>query len=247
MLRLSSRNAPIRLLSLTIGTEILLRRNFMMSGCGTPISRSISQLQALHRATTVCPLNAMAWRRLDRLRTPHDTMLVDDAQFGPNGFGVGDEVYIAGLFGFATGTRSNSPILRVGNLAMIPSDRVETRGRYGAMEAYLIEARSLGGLSGAPVFVRETVSLEEPTGPYDRFDQHRPQFHASGRFYILGIAQGHWDIPASELNNCYPQTAGRSEGINIGIAIVTPARKIKDVLDGQYFASNRLEHVRRRE
>jgi hypothetical protein len=51
-----------------------------------------------------------------------DYMLVEDVQFSPNGIGVGDEVYIAGLFGFASGDVNNSPILRVGNLTMIPQE-----------------------------------------------------------------------------------------------------------------------------
>jgi hypothetical protein len=111
------------------------------------------------------------------------------------------------------------------------------------MEAYLIEARSIGGLSGGLVLVRETVPLKAPKGPYDRFDQPKPQFHGSGKFYVLGCAQGHWDIPAPQLNDVEPDAVGKKQGVNIGIAIVTPARKIRDIIHGEHFTQHREETV----
>jgi hypothetical protein len=177
-----------------------------------------------------------------------DYLLVEDRQFGLDGIGIGDEVYVAGLFPFATGERANSPILRTGNLAMIPhaGDRIYTGENYGDMEAYLIEARSISGISGGPVFVRETIALKRakgPKGPYDRFDQRKPQAHASGKFYVLGVAQGHWDIPARQLNNPKPTRAKSKQGVNIGVAIVTPARKLRDILYGDHFTKQREDHV----
>ncbi len=63
--------------------------------------------------------------------------------------GLGDEVFITGLFGYVAGSQKNIPIVRVGNIAMMPDEKVPTEGE--PMEAYLIEARSMGGLSGSPV------------------------------------------------------------------------------------------------
>ncbi|MGA2555914.1 MAG: hypothetical protein ABSG04_06525, partial [Verrucomicrobiota bacterium] len=67
------------------------------------------------------------------------------------GLGIGDEVCMVGLFSFHEGQSRNHPILRIGNIAMLPDERIKTS--MGEMEAYLIEARSIGGLSGSPVFV----------------------------------------------------------------------------------------------
>lgn len=64
--------------------------------------------------------------------------------------GIGDEIFITGLFANYTGEHRNVPILRVGNLAAYPQERVQVQGVE--MDAYLIEARSIGGLSGSPVF-----------------------------------------------------------------------------------------------
>jgi hypothetical protein len=88
-----------------------------------------------------------------------EAMFIREMQFeGNTGIGIGDEIFIAGLFHFVYGKQSNSPIIRIGNIAMLPNERVYSR-EYGFMEAYLIEARSLGGISGSPVFVRGTVNI----------------------------------------------------------------------------------------
>lgn len=67
--------------------------------------------------------------------------------------GAGDEVFLTGLFSQHYGQQKNLPIIRTGSIALISDEKIETKTPYGAMEAYLIEARSVGGLSGSPVFV----------------------------------------------------------------------------------------------
>jgi hypothetical protein len=49
------------------------------------------------------------------------------------------------------GRHQNVPIVRVGNFASYPAEQIQTG--FGRMDAFLIEARSIGGLSGSPVFV----------------------------------------------------------------------------------------------
>jgi hypothetical protein len=64
--------------------------------------------------------------------------------------GIGDEVVIIGAFVGRVGHKSNIPIVRIGNIAAMPEEPVE----FGSPRrpAYLIETRSLGGISGSPVF-----------------------------------------------------------------------------------------------
>jgi hypothetical protein len=66
--------------------------------------------------------------------------------------GVGDEVFIVGLFRSHSGHERNRPIVRVGNIAAMRDEPVWTR-YAGHTDAYLIEAMSIGGLSGSPVYV----------------------------------------------------------------------------------------------
>jgi len=81
--------------------------------------------------------------------------------------GIGDEVFATGLFTAVPGTTRNMPIVRHGNIAMLPSEQIQTD--LGYADVYLVEAHSIGGLSGSPVFVRHTLALnvERPGGSRD--------------------------------------------------------------------------------
>src|SRR5207249_4040069 len=81
--------------------------------------------------------------------------------------GIGDAVLISGLFAYLGGEKRNLPIVRMGNIAMmpgterIPVERHKVRGRtIEDVEGYLIEVRSRSGMSGSPCFVRATIKAE---------------------------------------------------------------------------------------
>jgi hypothetical protein len=159
---------------------------------------------------------------------PEDFVL--DKHFGQEGIGIGDEVFSVSLFGFSGKRFTASPLVRVGNLAMITTERISFK-KYGAAEVYLIEARSIGGMSGAPVFVSETKELKVP-GVDPNGKQITMQLKAQGSFGLLGVVHGHWEIDKSDLNLALPAAVER-EGVNVGIAIVTPAKKVLDLLNSQ--------------
>jgi hypothetical protein len=138
----------------------------------------------------------------------------------PN-IGIGDDVFITGLFTLAQGSTRNMPIVRMGNIAMMPEDKIPTR-KYGDIDAYLIEARSTGGVSGSPVFVRETVN----TG---RAVPRTTLQGISDKFQLLGLMHGHWDIDPAKINDM--AIKGVDIGVNLGIAIVIPADKILEVIN----------------
>jgi hypothetical protein len=46
---------------------------------------------------------------------------------------------------------------------------------------------------------------------------------------LLGLMQGHWDVTESEINKF--QLNNNPRGVNVGLAIVTPAAKIIEVLN----------------
>ena len=79
-------------------------------------------------------------------------MVATDKVINDNAIGVGDEVFLTGLFANHIGQQRNLPIIRVGNIALMPEEPVQ-HPSLGPIDAYLIEARSIGGLSGSPVFV----------------------------------------------------------------------------------------------
>lgn len=135
---------------------------------------------------------------------------------------VGDEVFVTGLFTRAPGQNRNMPIVRHGNLAMIPEEQIQTE--IGFTDVYLIEGRSIGGLSGSPVFVRRTEIMKVQLA-----DKRITEIWVPGPFKLLGLMQGHWDIKESEMNKAAIHHV-QKHGVNLGIAIVTPATKILDIL-----------------
>ena len=50
--------------------------------------------------------------------------------------GTGDEVFIVGLFAPATGSKRNQPIVRMGNIEMMPDEPIPSS--MGNIDAYLI-------------------------------------------------------------------------------------------------------------
>lgn len=156
---------------------------------------------------------------LDAARISVETFYVKES--APS-IGTGDEVFITGLFSLAKGRKRNMPIVRMGNIAMMPEDKIPVRG-FGEMDAYLIEARSTGGVSGSPVFVRETIKT-----PRASLGAGVPVQGVGHAFFLLGLMHGHWDIDPADINN--PIIRGLPEGVNLGIAIVVPALTIMEVM-----------------
>ena len=137
--------------------------------------------------------------------------------------GIGDAVYSTGLFTPAPGTARNVPIVRVGNIAMMPGEQIQTE--LGFADVYLVEARSLGGVSGAPVFVRPTIDFKVT----DVRGKQRNAFAAGLGFMLIGLMHGHWDIRESEMNKAFFDH-DRKRGVNMGIAMVVPANKILETI-----------------
>lgn len=156
------------------------------------------------------------------------TMFLTEEVIAKDTIGPGDEVFMTGLFTHLWGMFRNRPIVRVGNLAMLPEyDKVQTA--MGFMPAYLIEARSIGGLSGSPVFVTETLGMKNEAGEI---------LAGGGPFYFMGLMHGHWDIPPEAKNDIPTDQEG---AVNMGIAIVVPAITILEVLNQEELMEKRRQ------
>ena len=150
--------------------------------------------------------------------------------------GIGDEVYSVGLFTEIDNSERNIPILRHGNIAMMPGQQIQTE--LGYADAYLIEARSIGGMSGSPVFVRPSGHL-----PFGTHSDGSPRtiMGVVDHTQLLGIVHGHWDVKENEINE-YPVTQDRKRGVNYGIAIVVPAIKLIEILNRNDLSELRMRH-----
>jgi hypothetical protein len=123
------------------------------------------------------------------------------------GIGVGYEVGLAGLFVHHQGLNRNIPIVRSGNIAAMPEEPVSTR--IGPITALLVEIRSVGGLSGSPVFTETAEGV-----------------------WLIGLVHGHFGQRASDLDISVEDSnpSFQEESINAGIAIVVPADRIRETL-----------------
>jgi hypothetical protein len=137
--------------------------------------------------------------------------------------GVGDEIHAIGLFSKAPGVHSNMPIVRTGNIAMMPTEQIQTD--LGYTDVYLVEARSIGGMSGSPVFVRPSFRQHQK----NESGEIVPGFLHGPGDTLLGMVHGHWAIREEDINK--PSFShDRKRGVNYGIAVVVPAQKIYETL-----------------
>jgi hypothetical protein len=156
--------------------------------------------------------------------------IVETRQIGP-----GDEVFFCGLFSAHPGRIKAQPIVRWGNISMMPREPVKVERADGTthlIDAYLIEARSWGGQSGSPAFVffppdRHLGYLELPMsrGPGTLGAEHLP--------LLLGVVQGHFnlrqDIAFEEDANVTAHVP-----VNSGIAVVVPAQRVVALIEDQF-------------
>jgi hypothetical protein len=92
----------------------------------------------------------------------------------------------------------------------------------------------MGGFSGAPVFVRESIEV-----PNVVVGGEPIRTHAYGRIYLLGIMHGHWDLArAQSVNESLPEAEPHS-GVNMGIAIVTPIDRVEELLESDTLREQR--------
>lgn len=147
---------------------------------------------------------------------PED-MFATDERIQKYNIGIGDEITCPGLYTRFTGAAKHTPILRSGTVAMMSHDRIPLK-RYGPAEVYLAEGRSIGGLSGSPVFVRDTQHIQIDT------EDETQRLYGLGSFHLLGLIHGHWELPIGFEGGEQPAA------VNEGISIIVPATKILDIL-----------------
>ncbi len=168
-------------------------------------------------------------RQVDYLTIP-DTMTATDEVIRRESIGIGDEVFLTGLFVNHYGQNRNLPIVRMGTIALMPEERIATRF-FGEIEAYLVEARSIGGLSGSPVFVH-LGGVREGT------------LNFPVKWHWLGLMHGHWDFPLdSSDTDLVTEDTPEKEAVNMGIAIVIPATQIMEIINQPMEKKSREEAI----
>ena len=148
--------------------------------------------------------------------------IIDESIISEENINIGDEIFIAGVFSkYHEETSNIIPIMRFGNISAMIEEKVRVKD-IGLIDAYLIETHSIGGLSGSPVF----INIE--SGRYDNKGNFKLTFRNEYKFYLLGIITAHFDWKTESGEAGIEE---KIENINMGIAVVTPATKIRETLN----------------
>lgn len=137
----------------------------------------------------------------------------------------GSEVFFSGLFTPFIGDQRNYPVVRLGRVALITSEKISWAGQK--MDLYLTESASYGGNSGSPVFFylgsdRDPGSLI--VGP--------PVLRLAG--VMMGTFLDAQPVRVVE------QAQREISVANMGISAVVPAYKLREILFGSELVKQRL-------
>jgi len=156
-----------------------------------------------------------------------------DAFLGEHEVGAGDQVFFVGLFSSFPGMTRNQPILRFGRISLMPDEPVSIRrdvddpdSRFD-VDAYLVESRSWGGDSGSPVFIHWP-----PPAPGALAGTPPPPAH------LLGLVHGHYS-QEEDVAFVGDILGSGKVSMNLGVAIVIPAKKILALLNDEDFVKDR--------
>lgn len=193
------------------GGEPCLRVNRRGKGAEIVRLRGAKWLRPRDRGSDVAvvrwsPPNILDWATVER------TTLVTPEVVDREHIGIGDDLFMVGLFTRRAGTSRNEPIVRTGIIAAAPSEPI-LNGRTGKpmKGCYLAELRSIGGLSGSPVYVYLAS---------DRVDWATKKHRKASSFFLFGVVHGHWPLDKSKF--IATNYGDGDEPLNTGIAVISP-------------------------
>ncbi len=140
------------------------------------------------------------------------------------GIGIGDEIFIVGLFRKMAGRARITPIVRTGHIAMKASEPILTKN-YGEARLHLVEAFSTAGLSGSPVFVHETVYFPY----YDMEMQKQSVAMTLGKTHLLGLLHG--TIPIETIVELAGAVSDPNQKWHSGISMVVPSEQLLEIFN----------------
>jgi len=164
------------------------------------------------------------------MRSTAATEFVQERQIGP-----GDDVYFSGLLVHHPGRTQIQPIARIGNIAAMPVDPIQLT--TGEDTVALVEARSVGGLSGSPVFLHLPFFRDQPEGIMTIVvSPGGANADSGGDSRLFGVMHGFYPVRQNDPDH----VSGGDENLNTGIAVVVLVDRILELL-------NKSDQVRERD
>jgi hypothetical protein len=146
--------------------------------------------------------------------------------------GIGDEIVISGLFTRLAEKPRNIPIVRFGNIAALPEERLADVNTGLSYRGFLAEVRSIGGISGSPVFAYlgpERVPPTKDMRPDKRF------------LMLIGIVRGHWRHNEPGIGKTGSAFSDELDRVNWGIGAITPISDLLEIIYGDQLMAERKE------
>jgi hypothetical protein len=178
----------------------------------------------------VCPIDL---KHFDIRRTTiPEEMFITKEEIADERISPGDEAFFIGRYADHGGTTENTPTVRFGLVSQVGGEHVPQERQSGLrlQESILVEARSLSGYSGSPVFAYRgsRFGIIKDT-EYARLTVI-PQI--SLPLYLLGINWGHhpWRESVRDKKTGSPVTTGEYVAGNSGMTMTVPAWKLLEVL-----------------
>lgn len=160
-----------------------------------------------------------------------EEMLLTSEKLKKQNIGVGNEVHIVGLYRIFPGQARNFPVVHTGHIAMAPPDECvpmidRNTQLLSYVNAYLIEAQTLEGLSGSPVFVRHSWELRQGD---------RVAF-MHGDIALLGMWISAWDAPPAQILSVTHRDAQK---VPVGMGLAMPSEKMIELFNLDEVRSHR--------
>ncbi len=190
----------------------------------------------------LCPIGLDIEHKFSCVST---TAILTEKTIGQFDIGPGDDVFMVGRFVNHEGTQRNTPSLRFGNIAQMPFEPITADG-LPPQESFLVEAKSLPGYSGSPVFVylppqpdlSQYPMLQEAVAKGDAqfsgINPKRVAINLRAGPWLLGVDWCH----LRTLEKVWSRQTGKPVSpewyvkSNTGMSGVVPAWKILDILEG---------------
>ena len=147
--------------------------------------------------------------------------------------GVGDEVVAIGLYTSHYGVTKNIPVTRIGNIALLPEEPVRIPGGHYA-DAYLIELRTIAGLSGSPVFVNTpTVQVRDGQLKYvkDGIPEALNPLGVLVAYHVVESAEDQVGVPRYQGQEDAGTIRDSIDQRNTGFGVVIPIEHILDLVE----------------
>lgn len=148
--------------------------------------------------------------------------------FDENAIRQTDRVIFPSLLINFMGSAQNYPVIRDGSIALIPGEKVPMKYKVGSreivtkQEVILVDATSIPGASGSPIFLWPGPRLKGNTYQMGGTEP-----------YLLGIMHGFYPAVPREVLEVQTSDTKRMYSENSGIAIIFPSWKLHDILESK--------------